>query len=60
MPDDDSLEKLITLTRTALILADDLQLSNVALRLDQALIALTGDGIIPPASGQFGLDSETF
>jgi len=33
----------------ALAMADELGLVEVALRLDQALIALTGAGIAPPA-----------
>lgn len=49
------LEKLV---RRALALADVLELEEVGLRLDQALIALTGAGISPPQVDQAGLVGE--
>lgn len=38
---------LAELVSKALALADDLDLAEVGLRLDQALIALTGAGVVP-------------
>jgi len=38
---------LAMLVSQALAMADDLELAEVGLRLDQALIALTGAGVVP-------------
>lgn len=38
---------LAALIRAALVIADDMGLSGVGLRLDQALIELTGEGSAP-------------
>ena len=38
---------LAILVSKALAIADDLELAEVGLRLDQALIALTGAGVVP-------------
>ncbi len=43
-----SKRNLADLVETALTIADDLGFAEVGLRLDQALIALTGAGVAPP------------
>ena len=45
---DHRVHALAELLRTALGAADALGLTGVGLRLDQALVELTGDGITPP------------
>ena len=49
---------LAILVTRALAMADDLDLAEVGLRLDQALIALTGAGVVPRESSQQILVSE--
>ena len=43
---------LAELVGKALAMADELDLAEVGLRLDQALIALTGAGVVPRDSRQ--------
>ena len=43
---------LAELVGKALAMADELELAEVGLRLDQALIALTGAGVVPRDSRQ--------
>jgi hypothetical protein len=49
---------LAILVSKALAMADDLELAEVGLRLDQALIALTGTGVVPRETSQHCLVSE--
>ncbi len=49
---------LATLVSKALAMADDLELAEVGLRLDQALIALTGTGVVPRDTRQHYLVRE--
>lgn len=49
---------LAMLVSKALAMADDLDLAEVGLRLDQALIALTGAGVVPRDTRQQCLVTE--
>ena len=49
---------LADLVGKALAMADELDLAEVGLRLDQALIALTGAGVVPRDTRQHYMVSE--
>ncbi len=49
---------LAELVGKALAMADELDLAEVGLRLDQALIALTGAGVVPRDTRRYYMVSE--
>ena len=50
---------LVELVAKALAMADELDLAEVGLRLDQALIALTGTGVVPRETTQHFIVSQS-
>jgi len=54
-----SRDDLAELVGKALALADELDLAEVGLRLDQALIALTGKGVVPRDTRQHYMVSQS-